>query len=202
MTRLLHSRTMTFPFELHPNTSGTGGAVAKDCPDQKHAVAFALPFIPLLDSARRPRALALMRELRPEAADPAVQFCSLPRDQESRRISGFQRPAIKTSRNTALENDSCLVPGCGPCHRHRFVPPLSLSLRGAPCRRSRTILVGTRCGARNTELRRRSGRGRVAAVQGMHGTSRRVQLKGTTPAVTSAHEATTFWSTTGEMGPA
>jgi hypothetical protein len=132
MTRLLHSRTMTFPFELHPNTSGTGGAVAKDCPDQKHAVAFALPFIPLLDSARRPRALALMRELRPEAADPAVQFCSLPRDQESRRISGFQRPAIKTSRNTALENDSCLVPGCGPCHRHRFVPPLSLSLRGAP----------------------------------------------------------------------
>ena len=27
-----------------------------------------------------------------------------------------------------------------------------------------------------------------------------VQLKGIAPAVTSAHEATTFWSTTGEMG--
>ena len=83
---------MICPFELHPNTSGTGGAVAKDCPDQKHAVALALPFIPLLDNARRPRALALMRELRPEAADPLFS-CSLAGDRG--RISGPQRSASK-----------------------------------------------------------------------------------------------------------
>ena len=85
---------MICPFELHPNTSGTGGAVAKDCPDQKHAVALALPFIPLLDNARRPRALALMRELRPEAADPLFSLLTRRRSWKDLRAPavGKQKP--------------------------------------------------------------------------------------------------------------
>jgi hypothetical protein len=52
------------------------------------------------------------------------------------------------------------------------------------------------------EMRRQKHRAKTAiwarpdhACPGLRGTSRRVQLKGTAPAVTSAHEATTFWST-------
>jgi hypothetical protein len=99
MIHFLHPKTMICPFELHPNTSGTGGAVAKDCPDQKHAVALALPFIPLLDNARRPRALALMRELRPEAADPLFSFAHSQAIVEgSQGPSGRQAKEAETQR--------------------------------------------------------------------------------------------------------
>ena len=126
MIHFLHPKTMICPFELHPNTSEIGGAVAKECPDQKHAVAFALPFIPLLDSARRPRALALMRELRTESADPAVQFCSLTGDSEDLRA---QHSAIETNRNRHAVSGSVLsrIGVRCPCRRMQPDPLVPVS---------------------------------------------------------------------------